>query len=126
VGGASDRVLGVAARAADGWNGWGLTADAFAARAADLAERAREAGRDPGELTTSWGGIALVGRDRAELRTLEADRAAKGTTMDIWRGTVDDLRTFRDALAAAGAGWLITTAAGPADRAALIAETVRG
>ena len=47
--------------------------------------------------------------------------------MEIWRGTVDDLRVLRDAVAAAGVGgaWLVAVAAGPPDRSALIAATLR-
>ncbi len=127
IGGTSDRVLGVAARAANAWNGWGLDAEAFAARAAALAELVRDAGRDRAEVPPTWGGIALVGEDAADLAALEADRAEKGLSMGIWRGTVDDLRGFRDRLDRAGCTWLVATAAGPADRLELIASTlVRG
>jgi alkanesulfonate monooxygenase SsuD/methylene tetrahydromethanopterin reductase-like flavin-dependent oxidoreductase (luciferase family) len=125
VGGASDRVLGVAARAADAWNGWGLSVDAFTERAATLARLAREAGRDPASVTPTWAGIALVGEDAAALTRLEEDRAAKGLPMDIWRGTASDLRAFRDIVAATGGTWLVTVAAGPPDRAELIAATLR-
>jgi alkanesulfonate monooxygenase SsuD/methylene tetrahydromethanopterin reductase-like flavin-dependent oxidoreductase (luciferase family) len=124
VGGASDRVLGIAARAADGWNGWGLDAEGFAARAAALARLAGEAGREVPERT--WGGLALVGEDAADLAALEEERAAKGRSMEIWRGTATDLIAFRDELAAAGASWFIVSAVGPKDRTALIAETLRG
>jgi alkanesulfonate monooxygenase SsuD/methylene tetrahydromethanopterin reductase-like flavin-dependent oxidoreductase (luciferase family) len=126
AGGASDRVLGVAARSAEAWNGWGLDAVGFAARAARLAELAAQAGRDPAEVPPTWGGIVLVGEDRPALDALEADRAAKGLQMSIWRGTTQDLRRARDALRAAGAVWWIATAAGPADRLELIAETMHG
>lgn len=125
VGGVSDRVLGVAARAADAWNAWGLDAEAFAARAGDLARLAQEAGRAPEEVPPTWAGIALVGEDDASLRRLEEDRAAKGISMQIWRGTVDQLRGLRDAVAAAGGTWLIAVAAGPPDRSELIADTLR-
>src|SRR5207237_630040 len=40
VGGTKDSALGVAARAADGWNAWGLGADTFVARAGELARLA--------------------------------------------------------------------------------------
>jgi alkanesulfonate monooxygenase SsuD/methylene tetrahydromethanopterin reductase-like flavin-dependent oxidoreductase (luciferase family) len=125
VGGNSDRVLGIAARAADAWNGWGLREDRFRERAASLARSAAEAGRDPAEVPSTWAGIALVGEDAAALAALERDREAKGLTMDIWRGTADDLRALRDRVAAAGATWMVAVAAGPADRSALIASTLR-
>ena len=124
IGGASDRALSLAARVANGWNGWGLDATRFTARAADLARAAREAGRDPAEVLPTWGGIVLVGRDRAELASLEAERAADGLPMDIWRGTLGDLTSFRDAIAVAGCDWMIMRTAGPADRAEMIAAAL--
>lgn len=125
IGGASDRVLGVAARAADGWNGWGLSAEAFASRVRDLARRAADAGRDPAEIAPTWGGITLVGEDATDLAALEADRAGRGLSMDIWRGTTADLAVFAERLEAEGCTWCIASAVGPTDRAALIAETLR-
>ena len=125
IGGASDRVLGIAARAADGWNGWGLPAEGFAARVAALRHLSVEAGRDPAVVEPTWGGIMLVGEDATDLEALEAERAGNGLPMDVWRGTVTDLSRFATRLADAGATWLIARAAGPADRPSLIAETLR-
>ena len=125
VGGTKDAAIGVAARAADGWNAWGLGADAFVARAGELAGLATGAGRDPAEVPPTWAGIMLVGRDANELATLEAERAGKGLGMDIWRGTADDLRRLRDRVEGVGATWLIAVAAGPADRSELLAATLR-
>jgi alkanesulfonate monooxygenase SsuD/methylene tetrahydromethanopterin reductase-like flavin-dependent oxidoreductase (luciferase family) len=124
VGGTSDRVLGIAARAADGWNGWGLTAESFASRSADLTRLVAEAGRDGTVVEPTWGGIVLVGEDPADLARLESERRERGASMDIWRGTAGDLLAFREALAAAGATWLIASAVGPGDRPELIAETL--
>ncbi len=59
VGGRSDAVLGVAARVADAWNGWGDDVAGFAAKAARLRELA-----DGREVSPTWAGIALVGEDR--------------------------------------------------------------
>jgi hypothetical protein len=67
----------------------------------------------------------LVGRDANELATLEAERAGKGLGMDIWRGTADDLRRFRERVEGVGATWLIAVAAGPADRSEFLAATLR-
>jgi alkanesulfonate monooxygenase SsuD/methylene tetrahydromethanopterin reductase-like flavin-dependent oxidoreductase (luciferase family) len=117
-------VLEAAARSADGWNGWGLDLDGFAGRAARLAQLTRASGREPAEVATTWGGIALVGANAAELRSLEDARGSGGKTMEIWRGTVDDLRRFRDGVAASGATWLILALAGPADRLELIADAL--
>lgn len=125
AGGISDRVLGVAARSADAWNGWGLDVEAFAARADTLAALAAAHGRDPADVPPTWGGIALVGSDADDLHALEADRAAKGLPMTIWRGTAADLAGFRDALASAGCTWMVVTAAGPPDRIELIGNALR-
>ena len=125
VGGTKDAAMGVAARAADGWNAWGLEADTFVARAGELAGLTTGAGRDPAEVPPTWAGIMLVGRDANELATLEAERAGKGLGMDIWRGTADDLRRFRERVEGVGATWLIAVAAGPADRSEFLAATLR-
>ena len=102
-----------------------MPTDAFLHRCAQLADWAREAGRDPAEVPPTWAGIALVGTDAAELASLEARRAETGGSLDIWRGTVDDLRSLRDRVLATGATWMIALAAGPPDRLDLIAETLR-
>jgi hypothetical protein len=67
----------------------------------------------------------LLGRDAGELASLEQQRADAGGSLDIWRGTVDDLRRLRDRITDAGATWMVPLAAGPADRLDLIAETLR-
>jgi alkanesulfonate monooxygenase SsuD/methylene tetrahydromethanopterin reductase-like flavin-dependent oxidoreductase (luciferase family) len=125
IGGTSERVARAAARAADAWNGWGMGTEEFLGRAAQLAGFAREAGRDPAEVPPTWAGIVLLGRDAQELAALEEQRAAAGGSLDIWRGTVGDLRRLRDRVAEAGATWMIPLAAGPADRLDVIAETLR-
>jgi alkanesulfonate monooxygenase SsuD/methylene tetrahydromethanopterin reductase-like flavin-dependent oxidoreductase (luciferase family) len=124
IGGRSERVLQVAARAGDAWNGWALDAEGFEARASTLARLAVEAGREPSEVPPTWGGIALVGADGADLARLEDVRASKGLPMDIWRGTLEDLRSFARRLEAAGCAWFVCIAAGPAERAALIREAL--
>src|SRR5439155_20456303 len=45
VGGRSAAVVRIAARVADGWNGWGLAAEDFRSRSSLLSFEAREAGR---------------------------------------------------------------------------------
>jgi len=124
-GGTSERVARVAARAANAWNGWGMALEAFEARAGELAVWAAEAGRDPAEVPPTWAGITLVGENAAAVEALERDREAAGGSLDIWRGTVDDLRRLRDRVYATGATWMIPLAAGPADRLGLIVETLR-
>jgi alkanesulfonate monooxygenase SsuD/methylene tetrahydromethanopterin reductase-like flavin-dependent oxidoreductase (luciferase family) len=122
VGGLSDAVLGVAGRVADAWNGWGLDAEAFGSKAARLRELAE--GRD---VAPTWGGIALVGEDGADLRRLLEDRERRGLPIEgVWRGTASELRSFVDQLGSAGATWFVVLPAGPPDRLDLIAETLRG
>jgi alkanesulfonate monooxygenase SsuD/methylene tetrahydromethanopterin reductase-like flavin-dependent oxidoreductase (luciferase family) len=125
IGGTSERVVRSAARTADAWNGWGMAAEAFEHRAMQLAGFAREAGREPGDVPPTWAGIVLLGADAGELATLEDERETAGGSLDIWRGTVDDLRRLRDRVAATGASWMVPLAAGPPDRLDLIAETLR-
>jgi len=117
VGGLSDAVLGVAARVADAWNGWGLDAGAFAERAAALRQLAR--GRS---VAPTWAGIALVGEDRGDLEGLLAARTARGLSLDgVWSGTADGWGRFTGELEAAGATWCVVLPAGPADRIDVIA-----
>jgi alkanesulfonate monooxygenase SsuD/methylene tetrahydromethanopterin reductase-like flavin-dependent oxidoreductase (luciferase family) len=125
VGGTGPTAVRAAARAADAWNGWGMDDDAFVARALELVAETTAAGRDPAEVPATWAAIAMVGRDAQELAVLEEDRAGKGGSLDIWRGTTDDLRRLRDRLEGLGVSWMIALAAGPADRVELIAETLR-
>lgn len=121
VGGLSDAVVGVAARTADAWNGWGLDVAAFAAKAARLRELAE--GRP---VASTWGGIALVGEDAADLDRLVAARRDRGLSLDgLWTGTVERLRVFVKALGDAGCAWFIVLPVGPADRLELIASTLR-
>jgi alkanesulfonate monooxygenase SsuD/methylene tetrahydromethanopterin reductase-like flavin-dependent oxidoreductase (luciferase family) len=120
VGGRSQAVLGVAARVADAWNGWGYDVDAFASQAAVLRELAGDRSVAP-----TWGGIALVGEDADDLERLLAERAAKGLSPDgVWTGTAQELRRFVDALGETGATWFIVLPAGPADRLDVIAAAL--
>jgi alkanesulfonate monooxygenase SsuD/methylene tetrahydromethanopterin reductase-like flavin-dependent oxidoreductase (luciferase family) len=125
LGGTSARVARSAARAGNAWNGWGMSIEAFEERAAQLAVWAREVGRDPLEVPPTWAGIVLLGRDTADLTAQEERRVAAGGSLDIWRGTVDDLRRLRDRVIATGATWMVPLAAGTADRLDLIAQTLR-
>jgi alkanesulfonate monooxygenase SsuD/methylene tetrahydromethanopterin reductase-like flavin-dependent oxidoreductase (luciferase family) len=120
VGGRSDAVLGVAARVADAWNGWGDDAQGFAAKVARL--RGLAGGR---AVTPTWSGIALVGETAADLERLLAERTAKGMSTDgVWTGTAAELRSFVHRLGEAGAAWFIVLPAGPIDRLDVIAEAL--
>jgi alkanesulfonate monooxygenase SsuD/methylene tetrahydromethanopterin reductase-like flavin-dependent oxidoreductase (luciferase family) len=121
VGGLSDAVLAVAARVADAWNGWGLDAAGFEARARTLHELA--GGRS---VAPTWAGIALVGEDAADLDRLLARRAERGLSLDgIWSGTAEQWGGFTDRLRAAGATWCVVLPAGPPDRLDVIAGATR-
>jgi len=92
VGGVSEQARRIAADEADGWNGWGLTAERFASLAADL----------PCEKT--WGGQLLIGRtDEHASEKLERH----GPRPYLVHGTVDDLRRHFSALSEAGASWAV-------------------
>ena len=120
VGGRSKAVLGVAARVADAWNGWGYDAEGFASQAATLRRLARDR-----PVASTWAGIALVGEDAADLEHLLAERVAKGLSLDgLWTGTTQDLRRFVGALGEAGATWFVVLPAGPADRLDVIAAAL--
>ncbi len=122
VGGLSEPVIAIAARVADAWNGWGLDAEGFAAKAARLRELAE--GR---EVVPTWGGIALVGEDAADLERLVAERADKGLSLQgVWTGTAPELRGFVSSLEEAGTTWFVVLPAGPADRLDVIADALAG
>ena len=118
VGGVADAAVDLAARVADGWNGWGLDAEAFEAKT----ERLHAGDR---EVQATWGGIAVIGEDSDDLAGLLQRRADRGLSAgDAWTGTAEDLRRFADRLAAAGCAWAIFLPGGPADRLELIARTL--
>ncbi|MDQ1708963.1 MAG: hypothetical protein QOG49_348 [Frankiaceae bacterium] len=74
LGGSKDRMLGVVARVADGWNTvwWNpavRTTDAqYAERCGVLARACAAIGRDPASVRRSLGVVAIVGRDDADVR----------------------------------------------------------
>lgn len=73
IGGEGPKVLGVAARHANGFNARYWPPERFAARAGELAEGCREAGRDPAELRSSVMVYVVPDKDpaRAEAERLE-------------------------------------------------------
>lgn len=120
VGGRSAEVIAVAARSADGWNGWAMDAEGFESAAADL--RRLAGGRS---VAPTWGGIALVGSDQGDLERLREERRAKGLTMDVWQGDAGDLRSFAGRLGEAGCSWVIVQPVGGEDRVEVVAEALR-
>jgi alkanesulfonate monooxygenase SsuD/methylene tetrahydromethanopterin reductase-like flavin-dependent oxidoreductase (luciferase family) len=119
IGAQADPVVRLAGRIADGWNGWGLDPEGFARKVAVLREAA--GGRS---VEASWAGIVLAGSDRAETENLLERRRARGMDDQAWAGTAADLVGFLQALAEAGASWVVMVLAGPADRRRLLAEQV--
>jgi len=68
VGGKGDRLLGVVARAADGWNVvWSMTPDGYRERLGVLEAACKRADRSPGEVRRSLGLSTLIGRDADDL-----------------------------------------------------------
>jgi alkanesulfonate monooxygenase SsuD/methylene tetrahydromethanopterin reductase-like flavin-dependent oxidoreductase (luciferase family) len=68
VGGSGDKLLGVVARAADGWNVvWSMTPEDYRERLGVLEAACRRAGRPPGEVRRSLGLSTLIGRDADDL-----------------------------------------------------------
>lgn len=118
VGGTSEGAVRVAAREADGWNGWGLSTSTFAERARMLGTEAH--GR---AVEATWGGAAVVGRDRDDTDAVVGARAARGLRQ-AWAGTVTQATGWLLGLRAAGATWAIVLPAGPPDRLELLAERV--
>ena len=123
VGGRGDRLLGVVARAADGWNAgrWWGTFEDYRERLAALDRACEAAGRDPAGVTRSVNRLALVGEDEADLRR-RWDRltasAVPGTvraaSLDEYRrgrlvGTVDQVREQLAAWAETGVESLIVS-----------------
>jgi alkanesulfonate monooxygenase SsuD/methylene tetrahydromethanopterin reductase-like flavin-dependent oxidoreductase (luciferase family) len=119
IGGTGEAAVDSAARLADGWNGWGLSAETFVGRV----ERLR-AGSGDRAVEATWGGVALVGRDHAEVTALIERRAARGKEppSGAWvvdaEALVERLLGLRDA----GASWAVLLPSGPPDRPDLIAE----
>jgi alkanesulfonate monooxygenase SsuD/methylene tetrahydromethanopterin reductase-like flavin-dependent oxidoreductase (luciferase family) len=123
IGGTGRAAIGLAARHADAWNGWGLDLGGFRERVDHLRAATEEVGR---EVPSTWAGLALVGRDEAELARLRAEREERGAPgAGVWHGTQEAFADHLRALRGSGAAWAIVMAAGPADRAAVIAGSAR-
>ncbi len=110
VGGVSEAAVRLAAREADGWNGWGLDVPAFATRAELL--RTEAAGRP---VAATWAGTVVVGRDEGHARTLAAERRSRGLAPDAFVGDVETAVGWLRRLGEAGAAWAILLAAGGDD-----------
>jgi alkanesulfonate monooxygenase SsuD/methylene tetrahydromethanopterin reductase-like flavin-dependent oxidoreductase (luciferase family) len=104
VGGHHPAVRAVAAHHADGWNGWGGDAAAFATEAADTLAMADRPGFE-----CTWGGLVVVDED-------DEQAAQKAVRLQASPGTIvggpDGVARQLDAFGAAGAAWAIV---GPVD-----------
>ena len=121
VGGQARAVVRLAGRSAEGWNGWGSTPEAFRTKAGLLREEAARAGRE-GAVEATWAGIAMVGEDDAEAKTLAAARQEKGIDALGFHGSAESFAGFLGDLADAGATWAVVVLAGPGDRRRLVGE----
>ena len=122
VGGLSDAVIGVAARVADAWNGWGLDGPAFAEQVRAVARRSLE-----GRAVDPHLGWYRAGGARTKGSSIGCgdERSAKGLPLDgVWTGTAEELRGFASELEASGASWFIVLPVGPPDRLEVIAEAL--
>ena len=105
VGGKGDRLLGVIAKHADGWNTcWTWTPDAYRERLDVLVRACEKVGRDPSTVWRSLGLYSLCGENERDLERrfeLMAEHAPpgvmKGVTLEAFRsgrlvGTVEQVR----------------------------------
>jgi hypothetical protein len=97
-----------------------MSAEAFRAAAATLARLA-----DGREVLPTWGGIALVGEDEADLERIRSERAARGGPIEGWQGTASAFAAFVAELADAGCSWTIVVPIGGEDRLELVAAASR-
>ncbi|MGH9034744.1 MAG: LLM class flavin-dependent oxidoreductase [Acidimicrobiia bacterium] len=120
VGGKGDRLLGLVARRADGWNTcWVWTPAAYRERVAALERACETAGRDPASVRRSLGLYTLVGEDHADLerrfermRRLAPGGMLRDTTLAEWRegrlvGTVEEVAEQVTGWEAAGVAEII-------------------
>jgi alkanesulfonate monooxygenase SsuD/methylene tetrahydromethanopterin reductase-like flavin-dependent oxidoreductase (luciferase family) len=107
VGGTSEAVRDVSARAADGWNEWGGSSDSFRARAEPVRAAA---GRRP--FACSWGGLVVLADDDA---AADAKRRRLDVSRDVIGGGPDRVAAALASYVAAGADWLIVGPVDPRD-----------
>ena len=121
IGAQADEVVKLAARIADGWNGWGMHPTRFHHKVDLLQDEAAQAGR---QVRATWAGIVLVGEDEEEAQRLHEARLQKNMDALAWAGPAARFAEFLRTLADAGASWAILVLAGPGDRRAMLAERV--
>ncbi len=117
IGGESEPVARIAAREADGWNGWSLDEETFAARV-----RLVRAEADGRPVEPTWAGPVVVGQDAAEVKRIVAGRREKGSMQEAFAGDLDATAGWLDRLAEAGATWAILLVLGGTERIDMIGE----
>src|SRR6266542_3163650 len=90
VGGTSRRAHGLAGRAADAWNAWGLDPDELAAGLGEVRRAAEDAGRDPRTVDGTWGGQVLVADDQGQARDLLERWGAGRSPAEVARTVAGD------------------------------------
>lgn len=122
LGGTGDRLLGLVARCADGWNtAWRRTPAAYRERVTVLHAACEGLGRDPASVALSVGLYALVGEDAADLsrrferlRRLSPPGVLADASLDEWRrgrlvGTVAEVREQLAEWAALGVSTVVVS-----------------
>jgi probable F420-dependent oxidoreductase len=123
VGGKGDRLLGLVAELADGWNTcWAWTHEAYVERVAVLERACDAVGRDPATVQRSLGLYALCGESEADLERrfahlveVSPGGALDGVTLAQWRegrlvGTVEQVQEQVAGWSALGVDTLIVGA----------------
>ena len=136
VGGRGDRLLGVVAGQADGWNAaWRWTPESYRERLRVLDAACADRDRDPATVTRSLGLYTLVGDDRRDLRArfdrlreLSPPGVMDGRSLDEWRrgrlvGTVEEVREQAAEWEALGVDTLILSV-GPLPFSVTVADDV--
>jgi probable F420-dependent oxidoreductase len=137
------RLLGLAARLADGWNTvWRISPEAYATKVADVRAACEAAGRDPTSFGLSIGLYSLIGEDESAARAaFERGRAAApgdamaGDDYTSWRadtlsGTPDEILERVAAFESLGvrelivSPWVLPFAIHEPEQVALFAERV--
>jgi hypothetical protein len=96
-----------------------MDADRFAEAVRELRRAA-----DGRTVSPTWGGIALVGRDAADLERLRLERSARGLSLDVWQGDGPAFRAFADRLREMDCSWIVVLPVGGADRIEVVAEAL--
>jgi alkanesulfonate monooxygenase SsuD/methylene tetrahydromethanopterin reductase-like flavin-dependent oxidoreductase (luciferase family) len=110
IGGTSRRARGLAGRAADAWNGWGLDPGELATGIAEVRRAAEDAGRDPGTVAGTWGGQILVAEDGAAAGAMLERWGAGRSPDEVARTVAGDGAMVAARLAElgeAGASWCV-------------------